>query len=79
MYIEDYNKKYGTYYANWQDVKNAQMYIVNGIVCDFFDAGKRPTKQQIMGAWESMHGSEVRMFTLVDIDWIIAKVAKFYN
>lgn len=59
------------------DKKNCELYIVNGIVCDFFDAGVRPTAKQVVCAWEKMH--ESREFTHMDVEWIIAKVAKFYN
>lgn len=64
---------------NLQDIKNAQLYVINGYIVDAFDAGKRPTKQEIMQQWQYWHGSESRQFTYVDIDWIIAKVAKYYE
>ena len=64
---------------NLQDLKSCQLYIINGIIVDFFDSGVHPSKEQIMDAWKAMHGNENRMFTYADINWIISKVAKFYN
>lgn len=59
-----------------KDLENANLYVLNGIICDYFDKGIRPNIKDIKDNWQL---SYLKIsFPENVISGMIEKVSKFY-
>ena len=62
-----------------RDLQNCATYIINGIVVDYFDDGKKPTLQDIKNNWQYLRMSGKNTINDIIITEIINRVSKYYN
>lgn len=61
-----------------KDLRNCQLYVINGYICSFIDSGIIPNVHMILKVWYSFHyKSEKRYFNIFDISRIIFDVCKY--
>lgn len=61
---------------NNKDLENVNLYVLNGIICDYFDGGKKPNIEDIKNNWQIDY-LHISFEDSVIID-MINKVQKFY-
>lgn len=61
---------------NNKDLGNANLYVLNGIICDYYDGGIKPTLNDIKTNWQ-LDYLHISFEDSVIID-MINKVQKFY-
>lgn len=62
-----------------KDLQNCAIYIINGIIVDYFDGGIRPTLQDIKANWQYLRMRGKNTINDVIITEIINRVSKYYN
>ena len=65
-----------TYNMNNKDLENANLYVLNGIICSYFDKGITPNTEDIKNNWQIDY-LHISFEDSVIID-MINKVQKFY-
>lgn len=58
------------------DLHNCAMYCANGVICNYFDAGRRPTIQELRENW---HAHTYKMITDEQLRNLIDRVERFYK
>lgn len=62
-----------------KDLQNCAIYIINGIIVDYFEGGKKPTLQDIKTNWQYIRLRGKNAINDVIINEIINRVSKYYN
>ena len=61
-----------------KDLQNCAIYIINGIVVDYFEGGVKPTLQDIKTNWQYTRLRGKNTINDVIITEIINRVSKYY-
>lgn len=62
-----------------KDLQNCAIYIINGIIVDYFEGQIIPTVETIKANWQYTRLSGKNLIDYNMIQSIINKVAKYYN
>lgn len=61
------------------DFKKTQLYLLNGIVCDYFDGRINPTIAEIKSNWQFQKWNLSKSISDTEIEDMINRVAKYYR
>lgn len=62
-----------------KDLQNCAVYIINGIIVDYFESGIKPNLKDIKNNWQYIRLKGKNTINDTIISEIINKVSKYYN